>query len=127
MCGQRRRRDRDGLDQWAVGKKESDGKEGTWRDAEDGVLSGSTVVQGAVDSVGALHLSSRRRGDDGLVLDRLRFLLRRGRHGELRDHRQVAGDAAGAYEAYWRVWANAEGHELAGLTTGVADLFSAAC
>ena len=26
----------DGLDQWAVGKKESDGKEGTWRDAEDG-------------------------------------------------------------------------------------------
>ena len=44
-----------GFDQWAVGTKESPGHEGTWRDAEDGELSGNSVVQGAVDSVGALH------------------------------------------------------------------------
>jgi glucoamylase len=46
-----------GVDQWAVGKKESDGKEGAWRDAEDGQLSGNGVAQGSVDSVVALHLS----------------------------------------------------------------------
>ena len=46
-----------GLDQWAVGVKEVPGKEGTWRDAEDGVLSGNAVAQGSVDSVGAVHLT----------------------------------------------------------------------
>ncbi|PIV28519.1 MAG: glycoside hydrolase family 15, partial [Anaerolineae bacterium CG03_land_8_20_14_0_80_58_20] len=45
-----------GLDQWAVGVKELGGKEGTWRDAEDGWLSGNAVAQGSVDTTGALHL-----------------------------------------------------------------------
>ncbi|MGH7737792.1 MAG: glycoside hydrolase family 15 protein [Candidatus Tyrphobacter sp.] len=43
------------VDQFACGQKEFDGKEGTWRDAEDGVLSASAVAQGSVDSVIALH------------------------------------------------------------------------
>jgi GH15 family glucan-1,4-alpha-glucosidase len=45
-----------GVDQWAVGIKEWQGREGTWRDAEDGVLSGNAVAQGSVDSTVALHL-----------------------------------------------------------------------
>jgi glucoamylase len=45
-----------GVDQWAVGEKETGGREGTWRDAEDGELSGNAVVQGSVDSVVALDL-----------------------------------------------------------------------
>jgi len=45
-----------GVDQWAVGIKEFQGKEGTWRDAEDGDLSGNAVAQGSVDSAVALHL-----------------------------------------------------------------------
>jgi len=32
------------VDQWAVGIKEFQGKEGTWRDAEDGLLSGNAVA-----------------------------------------------------------------------------------
>lgn len=39
------------FDQWAVGNCSIEGKEGTWRDAEDGELSGSTVEHGGVDSV----------------------------------------------------------------------------
>lgn len=46
-----------GVDQWAVGIKEWQGREGTWRDAEDGVLSGNAVAQGSVDSAVALHLT----------------------------------------------------------------------
>jgi GH15 family glucan-1,4-alpha-glucosidase len=46
-----------GLDQWAVGAKEINGQEGTWRDAEDGWLSGNAVAQGSVDSTVGLHLS----------------------------------------------------------------------
>ncbi len=39
-----------GVTQWACGLKEVDGHEGTWRDAEDGVLSGNAIAQGSVDS-----------------------------------------------------------------------------
>lgn len=46
-----------GVDQWATGKKETDEKEGAWRDAEDGLLSGNAIAQGSVDSAVALHLS----------------------------------------------------------------------
>ena len=45
-----------GLDQWAVGIAEVADQEGTWRDAEDGELSGNPVAQGSVDSTAALHL-----------------------------------------------------------------------
>jgi oligosaccharide amylase len=46
----------EGVDQWAVGVKEVQAKEGTWRDAEDGYLSGNAVAQGSVDSAVGLHL-----------------------------------------------------------------------
>jgi GH15 family glucan-1,4-alpha-glucosidase len=52
-----------GVDQWAVGVKEIAGKEGTWRDAEDGTLSGNAVAQGSVDSVLALHLDVPAQGE----------------------------------------------------------------
>ncbi len=51
-----------GVDQWAAGVKEMDGKEGTWRDAEDGQLSGNPVAQGSVDSTIALHLDVPAKG-----------------------------------------------------------------
>ena len=40
-----------GLAQYAVGQKGVDGKEGTFRDAEDGILSGNPIAQGSIDSV----------------------------------------------------------------------------
>ncbi len=45
-----------GLDQWAAGRSERNDLQGTWRDAEDGILSGNPVAQGNVDSTMALHL-----------------------------------------------------------------------
>ena len=39
-----------GVHQWACGQKELHGLEGTWRDAEDGRLSGGNVAHGSVDS-----------------------------------------------------------------------------
>ena len=45
----------DGLAQYAVGQKEGGGREGTWRDAEDGILSGNPIAQGSVDSVIGSH------------------------------------------------------------------------
>ena len=51
-----------GLDQWAIGIKDVHDLEGSWKDAEDGELSGNPVAQGSIDSVCALHLDLEPRG-----------------------------------------------------------------
>ncbi len=45
------------LAQFAVGQSRINNKLGTFKDAEDGVLSGNTIAQGSVDSTVALHLT----------------------------------------------------------------------
>ncbi|MBI2304424.1 MAG: glycoside hydrolase family 15 protein [Chloroflexi bacterium] len=46
-----------GIDGWSTGVaiEGEKGKEGTWRDAEDGVLDGNPIVGGSVDATIALH------------------------------------------------------------------------
>ncbi len=46
----------EGFYQYAVGYKEVSGKEGTWRDCEDGQLSSNPVAQGSVDSAVSFQL-----------------------------------------------------------------------
>ncbi len=46
-----------GLDFYATGTKEKSAEVGTWRDAEDGLLSGNPIAQGSVDSVIAITLT----------------------------------------------------------------------
>jgi glucoamylase len=53
-----------GLEQFATGNKETGVFEGTWRDAEDGVLSGNPIAQGSVDSVVAIYLKLRPKGEE---------------------------------------------------------------
>jgi len=51
-----------GVQHYACGTKEVDGREGTWRDAEDGVLGGNPVAQGSVDSTLGVSLTVPARG-----------------------------------------------------------------
>lgn len=51
-----------GLAQYAVGVKHVAGMEGTFRDAEDGLLSGNPIAQGSVDSVIGLDLDLEGHG-----------------------------------------------------------------
>lgn len=53
-----------GASQFATGHKEQGADEGTWRDAEDGVLSGNPIAQGSVDSVVAIHIQLEPKGKD---------------------------------------------------------------
>ncbi|MBS4097708.1 MAG: glycoside hydrolase family 15 protein [Sulfuricella sp.] len=46
-----------GVTHFATGTKHHRGLEGTWRDAEDGQLSGNPISQGSVDSVIGIHLA----------------------------------------------------------------------
>jgi GH15 family glucan-1,4-alpha-glucosidase len=52
---------RPGIDLYAIGEKGHGGLEGTWKDAEDGVLSRNPIAQGAVDSVAAVRLKLAAR------------------------------------------------------------------
>ena len=49
--------ERAGVVEWAIGTKEFDRKEGTWRDAEDGRLERNAIAQGSVDSTIGVSLS----------------------------------------------------------------------
>ncbi len=40
-----------GIDRYATGNKKTGSYEGTWKDAEDGLLSGNSIAQGSVDSI----------------------------------------------------------------------------
>lgn len=46
-----------GIDFFATGNKKSGTEIGTWKDAEDGVLSGNPIAQGSVDSVIAIPIT----------------------------------------------------------------------
>jgi len=43
-----------GIDWFATGNKEQTKEQGTWKDAEDGLLSGNPIAQGSVDSVAGI-------------------------------------------------------------------------
>jgi len=113
-----------GFDQWAVGKKETDGKEGTWRDAEDGRLSGNSVVQGSVDSVGAAHVTLAPGGSAtvwywiacGMTYDDVRSV------NSVIVARSPA-ELQRRTRAYWRLWCNAEPNDVDDLGDDVATLF----
>src|SRR5438552_675149 len=51
-----------GVDEYACGRSGIGGEEGTWRDAEDGVLSMNAIQQGSVDSTIAISAALEPQG-----------------------------------------------------------------
>lgn len=97
-----------GIDQFATGQKAINNQEGTWRDAEDGVLSGNSISQGSVDSIIALHLSG-----DPKVEQSTYAWLAAGDH--IDDvtllHQRALEEASHFIERthnYWSLWCNKE-------------------
>ena len=99
----------EGLSQFAVGQKGYEGWEGTFKDAEDGLLSGNPIAQGSVDSVIGLSLTlppyesgqayywlaAGQSWEDVLRLDGLV------KHKHPRNHLKRTAD-------YWRLWLRKE-------------------
>ncbi len=113
-----------GLDAWAVGVKEAQGKEGTWRDAEDGSLSGSAVAQGSVDSVVALHFTVPGRG----TTTGWYWIAVGADFAEVtRINRAVRSKGPEAFlirtRDYWRLWVSKEQRTLSGLPPSVRHLY----
>ncbi|HVR89181.1 MAG TPA: glycoside hydrolase family 15 protein [Candidatus Limnocylindria bacterium] len=96
-----------GLTSFAIGLKEALGREGTWRDAEDGDLSRNLVAQGSIDSVGMLALHVPASG-----LATATFVIAAGQtYDEVRDlDKLVRERGVGSFLSrtidYWNLWAN---------------------
>lgn len=113
-----------GVDQWAVGTKESQGHEGTWRDAEDGTLSGHAAAQGSVDSCVALHLTAPAEGAvngwywiavgaDFKEVTRINRLVRQ-RGPDTYIHRT---------DYYWNLWVTKEDEDLSALPAEICHRY----
>lgn len=113
-----------GVDQWAVGTKEINGAEGTWRDAEDGYLSGNSVAQGSVDSTAALHLLVPGHGQSQAW-----YWIAVGEDFDsvIRINRSIRERGAAVYlertRQYWKLWASKEPDDALGLSPELTDLY----
>ncbi|MBL8760151.1 MAG: glycoside hydrolase family 15 protein [Phycisphaerae bacterium] len=113
-----------GIDHWAIGTKRVRGTEGTWRDAEDGVLGRNAISQGSVDATIGFNILVPPHATShvtawlacGRSYDQVKALNRRVNEAgpDNMIHRT---------EAYWRLWARKEPIDLSPLSPGVAELF----
>ncbi|HHX64002.1 MAG TPA: glycoside hydrolase family 15 protein [Chloroflexi bacterium] len=113
-----------GVDQWATGRKAAHGREGTWRDAEDGMLSGHPIDHGSVDSCIAIHLDVPAR-DRAIGW----YWLAVGESfGDVTRLNRLVRDQGPSYflertRGYWNVWATKEGDDFADLPDRVRRLY----
>jgi GH15 family glucan-1,4-alpha-glucosidase len=115
--------DRPGIHHWAIGTKRVGGAEGTWRDAEDGVLGKNAISQGSVDATVGVNLSVPAGGEASCTIwmacgdsyDRVRELNRVIRN-------KGVNKMFSRTEAYWRLWARKD-IDAAILPAKVRELF----
>ena len=96
-----------GLESFAIGLKEANGREGTWRDAEDGDLSRNLVAQGSIDSVGMMTMQVPANGTGKATF----FIAVGQRYEDVRDLDKVVrergvGSFISRTSDYWHLWAN---------------------
>ncbi len=112
------------FDSFATGRKDFQGQEGTWRDAEDGELHGGVVTEGSVDSTIGVHFELEPGGSFEFF-----YWIAAGT-----DHAEVArlnGHVTSCdpseyldYTAnYWRAWVNKNETDLDPLSAEIKELF----
>ena len=114
-----------GIYQYATGQKESFGKEGTWRDAEDGELQGNPVAQGSVDSTVSFKLEIESHSANSLF-----YWIACGKNLEEVKKIDSTVKKTGVEqllletENYWSAWSNKKSVDLNILPPAVVRLFN---
>lgn len=113
-----------GIDDYSVGAYEYEGKEGTYRDAEDGVLGKNAVEHGSVDSV--IRLSCAVKPKEKM---KVYYWICAGKSlqtaYELNEMvlRKTPGAMLHSTESYWNAWLSTHNHETEALTEAQKKLF----
>jgi len=115
--------DKHGVDMFATGTCGFRGAEGTWRDAEDGALSGNPISQGAVDSTIGLSVTLAPGASETFFY----YLAAAQSYDELRKLHEIirARTPAGMLErtiGYWRAWVNGPAFNYGNLPPKVQEL-----
>ena len=103
----------EGFFEFATGQKESFGKEGTWRDAEDGSLSRNMIAQGSVDSTVSFRLEINANSEQAIY-----YWIACGKTLEKVKELNLLVKKTGVEqllletENYWSAWINKEGVDL---------------
>ncbi|HLJ61955.1 MAG TPA: glycoside hydrolase family 15 protein [bacterium] len=113
-----------GWTQYAVGISEWQQREGTWRDAEDGILGMNAIAQGSVDSTGGVSLLVPGGGEQVAYS----WLLVGNTYEELRGlNRFVLSRTPAALlkrtRDYWSLWVNKETMDFGPLPPEVVERF----
>ena len=102
-----------GIHEFAIGQKESFGKEGTWKDAEDGVLERNPIAQGSVDSTISFKLDMKPKSQNTI-----HYWIACGRSFENVRNLNATAKKTGAEqllletENYWSAWVNKQSLNL---------------
>ena len=117
--------DRIGLDGYACGKKDVGGAQGTWRDAEDGLLGNNPIEQGSVDMTLALDLG---RVPQGQAVTAHQWLIAARNFADLQtvaDVIALRGPEAflERTRSYWTAWVNKEDRDFADLSPRITELY----
>lgn len=113
-----------GIFQYATGTKRFGGAEGTWRDAEDGLLEGNPIAQGSVDSTISFRLQVPAHGSEVLhswIVMGSSFEEVRSLHGDVQD--RGVPRLIDETRVYWRAWVNKHDRDWADLSPAVVSLF----
>lgn len=114
----------EGIYQYTTGVKRFHSAEGTWRDAEDGVLSGNGISQGSVDSTISFRLKVPAQGEATLYywmsigknleeVKKLDKYVKDSQPGKLLDRVKI----------YWQRWVNKSERNYGDLPQDVIKLF----
>jgi glucoamylase len=112
------------FDAFVTGRKDFRDQEGTWRDAEDGVLQGGAITEGSVDSTVAIHLKLQPQE----TRDFFYWIAAGKSHSEVAELNNLVKEQTPnkylAYtENYWRVWVNKNDIDFADLPPEIVQLF----
>ena len=113
-----------GITEYACGRSGIGGEEGTWRDAEDGVLSMHPIQQGAVDSTIAIPLTVEGNGSATAYY----WICAGERYSDVRQlDTYVRGDTAARIisrtASLWYTWVHKTGDDLSDLPDAVSELY----
>ena len=112
------------FDAFATGRKAFRDQEGTWRDAEDGVLHGGAITEGSVDSTIGVYVSL----EAGATHEFYYWIAAATSHEEAAKlNRLVLGRTPEKYlaytENYWRAWVNKNDTDFGPLPLEIVDFY----
>ena len=113
-----------GMHEFAIGQKESFGKDGTWKDAEDGVLGKNPIAQGSVDSTVSFRVELKPKSANTIY-----YWLACGKNIEEVKKLNATAEKIGSEqllletENYWSAWVNRQSLNLSILPKDVTRLF----